>query len=296
MLNSKIKATEYKDINGIRFFDTIAIFDSIAQSENINKLSSLMKNTGVSFYDENYCFIKKPSVGLIGLGGLAFNLSSEDSKIRVKNTNAAFTTNEISKIFEPLQASGGFMSYLNTGNLTPPEMIEIMHTSNHLSTLHMSYINIGIFGISSLVENEFNCQRDLIHLARITEARASVQDRPPISVLYPEFYDSYKKVYDLSYSLRSKIASNNLSKKDMLESVNAMYPASKATALIISGSLRNIRKLTDLLGDNGKEEEMKRILAMINDFCHQLWPQFFNETSSYNFTPPSHWNESNKNM
>jgi len=54
-------------------------------------------------------------------------------------------------------------------------------------------------------------------------------------------------------------------------------------------TLRNLLKLVAMLGDNGKEEEMKRVLALINDICHRLWPKFFKETSSYGYVYPTHW-------
>jgi len=282
----------YKDINRIRFFDGVTLFESIRDTPIQDKLRIILSNSGVGFYDYQKNFVKKPSVGIIGIGGLSFDFSKATKNIHIRNSNASLNIDEIKDIFSPMSAVGGYMSYLNSGNLDVQQMINVMTKYNHFSTLHMSYINLGIFGISSLVENEFNCQRDIMHLARITEARTSVQSDPPLTVLYPEYLPHFKKLLAVSRKERhnsEKLNKSKPSQKNHYEAANSLYPASKTTGLIVSITLKNLLKLVSMLADNGKEEEMKRVLTLINDTCHSLWPSFFKPTREYDYDLPKHW-------
>lgn len=274
-------------INQVPFLDAVDLFDSIKNVPASRKLSHLLKNSGVKFYDEELLYVKEPSVSIAGIGGLSFNLTqvkTEENNLPIRNTNSHITFKEISNLFTPLQAVGGYMSYLNTGGLNEEEMIDKMVEYRHFSTLHLSYVNIAIFGISSLVENEINCQRDSMHIARITEARTNVQVSPPIVIHDERFLSITQKIRDyVSKKQGQLVKPSDMSARDFYEATNSLYPSSKATGVIISLTLKNLRKFVDLLNDNGKESELKRVLASINDFSHLLWPQYFQKTEAYDY-------------
>lgn len=283
-----------KHISSVPFLDTVALFKSISSTKSSHKLKELLAEAGTTFFDEERNFIKKASISVCGFGGLGFDFSktSAPNALPIRNTTAELNFDELHHMYNPLQATGGFMSYLNTGNLASQEMIDIMAKHGHFSTLHLSYVNIAIFGISSLVENEINCQRDMMHIARITEARTSVQSQPPIVVLYPEQLKSFQKVYEATKKVRSSMPRKiGTSFRDAWESSNSIYPGAKGTGVIISITLKNLGKLVLLLNDNGKEEEFKRVLSQINDISHTLWPHFFKETNSYKYKLPKHLKE-----
>jgi hypothetical protein len=142
-------------------------------------------------------------------------------------TNAAFDA------MNKMKAFGAFMSYLNTGDKTPEGMLDTLREHGHPSTEHMVFLNIFIGGITISVENEFNCQRDIIHLARITEARTQVQANPPYVVLDESLLDAYISVRDHINRQISQVA-NSGHGKDFLEASHTMHSSCKATAIIIS--------------------------------------------------------------
>jgi len=280
-----------KTIASTPFLDTVAAFESISTVTSKNKLRELLSSTGVTFYDTEKNFIKEASVSICGFGGLGFDFTSQstDSVIPIRDTSSLLSYTDIKNMFNPLQATGGFMSYLNTGNLDSDKMISVMAEHGHYSTLHLSYINIAIFGISSLVENEINCQRDMMHIARITEARTGVQSQPPLAVLYPEQVEFFKEVYTKTQKVRAAMPKKvGSSKRDFFESSNSIYSGAKGTGVIISITLKNLMKLISLLDDSGKEEEFKRVLLQLSKITHTLWPHFFKSPNKYSYTLPEH--------
>ena len=280
-----------KTINSVPFLDISSVFEKLQVIDAQEKLRELLSLGGTEFYDTDKQFVRKPNVSIVGLGGLSFDFQKISAKheLPIRNSNAVIEFAEIERMFQPLQAVGGFFSYLNTTNLSSTEMSEVLTSHNHFSTLHLSYINFGIFGISSLVENEINSQRDILHIARITEARTQVQSNPPIVVLDPEHLETYSQVLKQTQQRRNGLSkSDKLSKRDFLESANGLFPASKATAVIVSITLRNLIKFINLIDDLGKEEELKRVLYQLATISNILWPTLFKHPSTFSYKLPEH--------
>lgn len=280
-----------KTINSVPFLDISAVFEQLKTVATDTKLTELLRLSGVEFYDSEKQFVQKPQVCIVGFGGLSFDLQrkSQSDNLPIRTSKAVLTFSEIQEMFQPLQAVGGYFSYLNSTNLNDVEIMDTMVSHGHYSTLHLSYINIGIFGISSLVENEINSQRDMLHIARITEARTQVQSNPPVIVLYPEHLESYTQVLAEAKRQRSKLSKTpKLSNRDFFESANSLFPASKATAVIVSVTLRNLIKFINLLDDQGKEDELKRVLYQLAQISNILWPSVCKHPNSYSYTLPKH--------
>ena len=68
---------------------------------------------------------------------------------------------------------------------------------------------------------------------------------------------------------------STLDRRDALEALNLMYPASKATAFLLTGSLRNFQKLLGAEEDPGKEVEFRGLLSRIRTPLARLWPELF---------------------
>jgi hypothetical protein len=282
-----------KVISGATFINSHYLWASLSGIPVQDRIRILMREGGVSFFDEEGVFVKAPSAGITMVGGLP--LTWEDSTPSDQLTFAftpPFSLEDIRKSFFSAAGFSGFYSYLNPKDVAPEELFHKMAGYGHLSSTHVMTISIIVLGVSTAVENEFNCQRDIIHLSRLTEARTQAQTAPSIVVLYPEFLPLYRQVYTHTInSLASfeKEAKLSYSKLDFLESRNLLFSSSKATAFMLTGSMRNFAKLVSALSDTGKEEEFKRALACINDNLHGLLPEIFKPTADFGYVFPAHF-------
>lgn len=285
----------YRDINNIRFIDSYQLWASVAQFNPENKSRYLMKNGGVKFYDGDHLFVKQPSVAITGVGGIPIRWTKYTPTDTVEFSCTPDTPLSISSLRQSmldLMGFGGFYTYLNPRDQSPQSLQQIMTEKQHFSTAHSAYLNFVILGISTAVENEFNSQRDIIHLSRLTEARTQSQSNPSVVVLFPEYLDSYRNILEHTKKTLAAQTEQSLNKADNLEVRNLVFPAAKATILGINASLRNMQKLVANIQDKGKEEEYKRVLAMINDNLAALFPNMFETSSNLGFTYPSHFRES----
>ena len=158
----------------------------------------------------------------------------------------------------------------------------------HVSITHGASIGVQIFGLSQKVELELNAQRDLVHLARETSARAICQDEPCLVAMTANGAKKSEKILEeINASLSSFEKTGNT--LDWREERNALYPLSRADFLGITGSLRNVSKLVGDIKGEGKELEYRNILALMNDSLYGLFPELFQSTTSYGHVYPSEW-------
>jgi hypothetical protein len=129
-------------------------------------------------------------------------------------------------------------------------------------------------GHSCGVENEFNSQRDLIHISRLTVARTQAQKDPPIVVLHEDHIPYYQRVLEQTQQIL-RDAPATLSERGQLESRNLLFPAAKGSMMMITASLRNLQKLMPGMTDMGKEEEYKRILGKMKQVLGGVWRELF---------------------
>ncbi len=281
-----------RQIGGVHFINARGLWKSVEGVPVENRLRAILHASGVSFFDEHHDFVKCPQVGIVGIGGIpiVWEDSLENNKIALSTApQVGISPKDISESLLEMAVFGGYNSYLNSNDKSCDDFIEVLLDNKHYSTTHMLVLNIMILGVSLSVENEFNCQRDIVHLARLTEARTKAQNNPPICVLYPELLMVAQDILNQCRSSASDFQSSTEKiTKDRLEASNIMFPAAKATLFTITGSIRNLLKLTSLLGDAGKEEEMKRILTLLNNSLNALFPKIFPPTESYDYRLPEH--------
>jgi hypothetical protein len=257
-----------KLVDWILYIDLENAFNTIKWVSPTLRISRLLDITWVQFHDTEKCFVKEASIWICWIGGIPVSLSNDRVNLWWLSIMPSIYFSEMRK----MKAFWGFMSYLNSNDKSTEEMLGTMKSLWHSSTEHMIFINILITWLSTSVENEFNSQRDLIHLARITEARTTIQNSPPLVVLDEAllpFYEKIKKFMNENRPDASFIS--NLSKKDHLEAINLAHPAAKATAVILSWSLRNFKKIAAMKDDAGKEVEFRRILCKLDSLINQMW-------------------------
>ncbi len=285
----------YRDIHNARFIDSFQLWASVAQLSPEDKGRHLMKNGGVKFYDKGYLYVKQPSVAITGVGGIPLKWTEYTPTDTVELSclpGISLSVPSLRQSMIDMMGFGGFYTYLNPRDQSPQSLQKIMADNQHFSTAHAVYLNFVILGISTAVENEFNSQRDIVHLSRLTEARTQSQSYPSVVVLFPEYLDTYKNVLEHTQQTLAQTEQSTLNKADNLEVRNLVFPAAKATILGINASLRNLQKLVAGIRDKGKEEEYRRVLAMINDSLAALLPEMFKTSSNQGFTYPSHFKES----
>lgn len=178
--------------------------------------------------------------------------------------------------------AAGSMSYLAMPGGSPAGAYRaIVEELGHCSVAHCVSVSLIVAGVSCAAENEFNSQRDLVHLARVTEARADCQSSPPLMALEPALIPIYQEALLASRALAQKASSlaGSLSRKDANEAINALFPAAKASLFALTGSLRNIQKLLAAESDPGKEKEYRAALGLIRSALSPLWPELFNRAA-----------------
>ncbi len=241
------------------------VWENISQVENKNKIKEFLHLVGVEFYDDEKEFIKDSSVKIVGIGGLKIDhFVDKDGNLKLE---------KISDLILEMPTNSFKMSYLNSSNFSKEEIVNKIFEFKHYSVLHTITLNILVSGVSTSVENEFCCQRDILHLSRITEARTNIQTNPPIVVLSENLLLKIKDIIKDYKTKISKIESDGDSKKDSLEAKNILFPSAKATAFILSGTIANFIKLCKFIEDDGKELEMKKVLRKINTILEDLLPQ-----------------------
>ena len=121
---------------------------------------------------------------------------------------------------------------------------------------------------AAAVETELCCQRDLVHLSRVTVARTAAQDDPSFVVLDETHLSTLQE-------MRRHVLESLKPLTGSREARNTLFPASKATMVLITGSLRNYQKLTAARDDQGKEEEYRRMLTALTQLLNPLAPELF---------------------
>jgi thymidylate synthase ThyX len=187
---------------------------------------------------------------------------------------------EIARMAERTMGAAGCMSYLAMPGGSPEGAYQkIVAETGHASVAHLVQVSLVVAGVSCAAESELNAQRDLVHLARVTVARAQCQSAPPIAVMESALVVASRQALAAadaaSAEARRLAAAGQLSQKDANEAANALFPAAKATAFVLTGTLRNLQKLLAAEADEGKEKEFRRALGMVRQTLAPSWPDLF---------------------
>ena len=238
----------------VHFIDLAAVWRSVQSVAPEHRLRAVLKCVGVESHDEEGYYVRRPVVGLVGVGGLPVRVAGDPVSVSLLGHTLTSVEDLRQAVWEMYGLSGAF-SYLNTGNHQPTVLAERMWQSGHRSGLHAVFANIGVFGVSTAVETEMACQRDLVHLSRVTVARTRCQSNPPFVVRDAALMDSTKAIRSVALSAAPPERHD--------EYVNALFPVSKATCFMLSGSVKNLLKVCEHSKDEGKEEEYRELLGMI---------------------------------
>lgn len=232
------------------------------------RLSALLAAAGCQAHPQDGRFILGPSARLWCVGGIP-----AQSLI-----DAGMPLDEVAALALKSIGTAGSMSYLSLPGGSPESAFDkIIGEMGHCSAAHVASVSVVVAGVTCLVENEFNSQRDLVHLARVTEARSSCQGSPSMVVQEPAIFSLCQQALD---AVEAIVASapplvGGLSRADANEALNSLFPSSKATVFIITGSLRNFQKMLAAKNDEGKEKEYRRILTLIHQLLGAMWPALF---------------------
>jgi hypothetical protein len=234
------------------------------------RLAHLLAAAGCGFHDgDRRRLVSGPSARLTALGGLPFSTLARlglDPRAAAEATRGSM-------------GALGAMSYLSVPGGSSGAAYEAVAVGHgHVSVAHGASVSVLVAGISCACANEFNVQRDLVHLARVTEARTAAQSAPPIVVPHPRLARSHARLLAACDAIRAEAASDlagALDGRDAAEALNLAFPAGKATALVVTGTLRNVQKLLAAETDPGKEREFRSALAALREPLGALWPDLF---------------------
>lgn len=263
-----------RHIDGLAVISPDLFMDCLRDMPTNEKLVGALALAGCRSWDEEGRYIKDAEVALIGVGGVPFDergLTDAEVQERIQHVvGRARTTMELSAAF----------SYLNSGNLEPGRLYERVVDLGHLSIAHTVTANILVAGTSVAAENEFNSQRDVVHASRLTVARTAVQERPPVLVETADKLDSARVVVEAVDQVAAAMSAPPLdasrqARMDFQERRNNLYPASKASLFMLSGSLRDYAKLVPQKDDPGKEKEYRTVLGKLQGQLGKLWPELF---------------------
>lgn len=258
-----------RSIDGVNVLPLDGMWRHISEVPADKKLSSLLEYSGCNFYDDARKFVGSHVVALAGVGGLPIAYEHDSDNEIQQRLQGRLDESRL------MMGSAAAFSYLNIGEKPIDKLYETVAKLGHYSIAHTVQVNFVVAGISEAAELELNLQRDIVHLSKLTNARTRIQNQPPIVVRDPShllvIQRLYKEITKATEDLRTDETG------DTLEAVNGLYPVNKATALMVSGSLNNLRKLALLRDDNGKERELRDIA---NNFYEQLailWPEIIKE-------------------
>jgi len=284
---------------GLRVLDQIAWWNSVRSIQLGGKLNGLLEGAGVEFYDEteHRKFIKAPMVSMVALGGVPVRAGAGDSlEFLFGGTVSKVPLEDVRASLRNQLGMTAMYSYLNPKGVEPAEMWTVVAKHGHFSVGHTASVSFVIAGLSCAVENEFNSQRDVVHLGRLTVARTGAQKDPPLVVQRPELLPMFQQIRAVvtndvlsQTGQRPKGEDNKVSLGDWQEALHMAWPAAKAHVAVLSGSLRSVQKLLASIDDSGKETEYRAILWQLAAACHALLPDMFAAPDEkYKWRPPPH--------
>jgi hypothetical protein len=258
-----------RHIEGVTTLPLDGLWSSLANVPVEDKLSAALEYAGCEFYDDERKFLRNFTVSLVGVGGspVAYEKDSDET---IKERMDGFVQGSHS-----LMGAAAAFSYLNSGEKAIDSLYEQVISLGHFSVAHTVQANFIVAGITEATEVELSLQRDIVHLSKLTNTRTRIQNSPPIAVRNPDDLPGVRRVQAEINKLRAEYDEN--ASADTLEIINGFYPVNKATILMLSGDLSNMRKLIQLRDDKGKERELREVANDLRDQLLTLWPELFKD-------------------
>lgn len=258
------------DFLSTRCIDLDAAMRDVASRPQEERLARLLRLAGCRFHGgHGDRLVSGASARLAAVGGLPVHALA----------SAGLGPAEVARLARSTMGLAGAMSYLSLPGGTPDSAFGAVAVGHgHGSVAHVASVSVLVAGVTCAVENEFNGQRDLVHLARVTEARTRVQSRPPVVVPDPSLADAYAGALadaDRRREAAGEALGSVAGTRSGLEMLNLLYPAGKATAFLLTGSLRGLQKVLAARHDPGREDEYRAVLGLVREPLAGLWPDLF---------------------
>ncbi len=247
---------------GVQWLDQQALWARLAQDKKPQRerLGQMLAMCGVEFFDSDHRYAKAPVVLIRSLGGLPIVWKEQPFVGGVEVREALQQTRQ-------QMGYAAMDTYLNPNDKTAQDLYTLnLATHGAPSIAHTVHLGFFIAGLSQKAELEFNTQRDLVHLSRLTSARTSVQDNPPFLVEDANMLPLYQALRQSILDHRPEGVSK--------EYANAVWPLSKCSILGITGSLKNLWKLSLMKDDAGKEQEVRNLCAVMQQQILALYPEW----------------------
>lgn len=210
-------------------------------------------------------------VGICSIGGFPVHLNMDGQLLIGKSE---YTIEELKTLLYETVGMSAFMSYLNPKNKSLIEIANNTLDMKHYSVLHTISLSVLICGITSGVEHELSSQRDIMHLSRVTVAKTKAQANPCLVLKNIEHVGVYNEVLQAT----QKVLSTSV--LDDMEVRNLLFPSAKASAIMLTGSVRNFMKLVALKDSGGKEDELIDILTKLEQALSCVFNELFNHSKN----------------
>ncbi|HSI20364.1 MAG TPA: hypothetical protein VLA04_01465 [Verrucomicrobiae bacterium] len=260
-----------------------------------SRLQQILLNAGARFFDANNTVLAKPVVGISAIGGISvvFDENTPAGHIALATEPGAYLTpSNLAQLLRQGMGTNAMPTYMNPSGKSADAMYDV-NVEHHgvPSVAHAVLLGFSVLGLSQKAEMEFDTQRDLVHLARVTSARTHAMNEPPMVALAPENTELIIEVRNTIASLlKQAVRPEAMEEKDWREERNGLWPTSRATILGLNGTVKNFSKLIAAIQDPGKESEYRRLLGLINTSLHGLFPELFRSNQELGHTHPAHWN------
>ncbi|HEX8699893.1 MAG TPA: hypothetical protein VF815_13705 [Myxococcaceae bacterium] len=261
-------------VEGVPCLDLARFWSGVQGLAPAKRLRVLLAEAGVTFHDAEQDLVREPAASLVAVGGFPLRRHGEGWSLGSLPPDSAL----LARVREAQRQAMGHaaaMTYLNPRDTAPEVLLDAVLARGHASVAHVASVTLLLAGLSTAVENELNGQRDLVHLARLTEARTAAQSDPPVCVLDARDVPLFRAVLGHARATLSALPGDDRSAADRHESRNLAMPAAKATLVLVTGSLRALQKLVSAMDDEGRELEHRRCLRALNDALYPLHPGLF---------------------
>lgn len=267
-------------VEGVPCLDLSRFWSAVQGVAPGKRLRVLLAEAGVAFHDAERDLVQGPSAALVAVGGLPLRWHGERWSLGALAPDREL----LARVREAQRQAMGHaaaLTYLNPRDTAPEVLLDGVLARGHASVAHVASVTLLLAGLSTAVENELNGQRDLVHLARLTEARTAAQVDPPVCVLDARDIPLYRAVLGHARATLASLPDDARAPADRHESRNLALPAAKATLVLVTGSLRAFQKLVGAIDDEGRELEYRRCLAALNDVLHPLHPDLFRRRGAH---------------
>lgn len=247
---------------GITCLDQSALWEEMAQVPTAARLSAIIQECGGVFHSGSGRLLKHGAVCLRSFGGMPIVIR-EDGIPCVGSSS--FTLEDALTASRHMMGFSGMDAYLNPHDRSAEDMFgRLVAVHGVPSAAHLPHIGVFIAGLSVKAELEFCCQRDIVHLSRLTSAKTRAQDNPPILVENESLIPLYAEI----------LRAIPKDRKGDAEIMNSVFPMSKCSLLGIDGSLKSMLKLSDFRADAGKETEVRDVCETLHGVLHAMYPFF----------------------